>query len=137
MSDRFFKGSCLFIDSETYGDWRIDGKEYILYNHDIFHLLTATEDVSHDEIAWKGMHFPRNLNTIDCACCGGVIYEQCDISYPGIICKDAPNPYNKKYRMIDGKHRLSKMKSMNITKSPYYVIDYAIIKPLLKQLQRH
>ena len=118
--------------SIEYGDWRIDGKSANLDLSNISHLLKETEIIDHKEIGWKGMHLPSDFSTSECLCCNGERYEKCDISYSGILAKNAPNPYNKKYRMIDGKHRIAKMREMGITKSSYYVLEYAIIKAFLK-----
>ena len=35
-------------------------------------------------------------------------YLTADTSFPGIVVKDMPNPYNKPYRLIDGRHRILK-----------------------------
>ncbi len=130
---KFFEGWHYCVDSEVYGDWSIDGRKCRLRLSDISHLLIETEIIDHEEIAWKGMHFTDWHRVLDkCICCNGERYKSCDITYPGVICKGAPNLYNKKYRMIDGKHRMAKMRSLNISKSPYYVIEYDAIKPLLQ-----
>ena len=102
------------------GDWRIDNKNAKLYLSKIIDLLSETKIIDHEDIAW-GMKVDKHWK--------GPRYDKCDISYPGIVCKDAPNPYGKKYRLIDGNHRMAKMTDMNITKSCYYVIEYAILKP--------
>ena len=102
------------------GDWRIDNRNAKLYLSKVIDLLSETQIIDHEDIAW-GMKVLKHSR--------GFRYDNCDISYPGIVCKDAPNPYGKKYRMIDGNHRMAKMTNMNITKSPYYVVEYAILKP--------
>tara|TARA_B100000902_G_scaffold59877_1_gene67044 strand:- start:397 stop:801 length:405 start_codon:yes stop_codon:yes gene_type:complete len=102
------------------GDWRIDNRNAKLYLSKVIDLLSETQIIEHEDIAW-GMKVRKHWR--------GLRYDKCDISYPGIICKDAPNPYGKKYRLIDGNHRMAKMTNMNITKSPYYVVEYAILKP--------
>lgn len=106
---------------EEHGDWRIEGKDAKLYFYEISHLLTPDQIriVNHEEIAFGQLRRHRQ----------GERYDKCDISFPGIICDGAPNPFGKRYRMIDGRHRMAKMINMKVTKSCYYVIEYAILKP--------
>lgn len=104
-----------------HGDWRVENKDADLYLPEIAHLLIETKTIDHEDIAWK--NFPGKYE--------GIRYDECDISYPGIVCKDAPNPYGKKYRMIDGSHRMAKMTDMKVTKSCYYIIEYAILKQFI------
>jgi len=106
----------------TNGDWRIDNRNAKLYLYKIAYLLTEPQIIDHEEIAWG--HLARRHRR-------GLRYDECDISYPGIVCKDCPNPYGKKYSLIDGNHRMGKMTNMNITKSPFYIIEYAMMKPHL------
>ena len=103
----------------------------ILQLSDIFHLLTdkKIKIISHDRIAWKGMNLSRELfmKTVD-----QKRYSDCEITYPGIIAKNAPNPYNLKYRMIDGKHRIAKLRRMGIHRSLFYVLEFGKIEKYLK-----
>ena len=98
---------------------------------DIEHLLTKKrlKMINHDRIGWKGMHFPKEyfFKTLD-----SKRYDNCDISYPCILVENAPNPYNKKYRMIDGKPRIAKMRQIGIQKSLFYVLQPAKIERYLK-----
>lgn len=102
--------------------WGIDNRISELYLCKIAYLLTPDrlEIVDHEDIAWA-YYLPKNRE--------GTRYDECDVSYPGIVCEGAPNPYNKKYLLIDGAHRMGKMDHMKITKSSFYVIEYAILKP--------
>ena len=118
-----------------YGDWRInDNNNMILPIQHITHLLT--EDVlmmvDHKNIAWKGKHHYPMWNLDNCACCNGERYRSCDIKYPGII-TNGPNPFDNPYRMLDGKHRMQKMRSMGITKSMFYVLDWNKVYPYFKE----
>ena len=65
--------------------------------------------ISHKEICWIGMD---DVNAEQ----QGKRYKECDIEFPCILLINAPNPKNMKYRMIDGKHRMAKMKKQNIIK---------------------
>lgn len=39
-------------------------------------------------------------------------YQQADLKFPGIVVENMYNPYNKQYRLIDGRHRL--LKTINL-----------------------
>lgn len=48
-------------------------------------------------------------------------FKNADTQFPGILAQ-LPNPSNKPYRMLDGRHRLWKMQSQGLLQSAYYVI---------------
>ena len=81
-------------------------------------LLEQREPVtlSHNDIAFIGLDDLESR--ID------ERYYACDITVPGIVVEGARNPYNKKYRMIDGSHRMAKMflEHPELTRSKHYVI---------------
>ena len=123
--------------NNIHGDWRVNNdNSTVLRLSDILHLLTddIIETVDHDEIGWKGMHLHPHYTTDNCICCNGRRYKTCDIKYPGILSVNAPNPYNKKYRMIDGKHRIAKMLQLGISRSKFYVIEFKELIPFLSKL---
>ena len=130
------------------GNWefpRSDGKIGFIseiFIEDIIHLLTSSRLKTIDlcDIAWKGKHFFPNLTGYNCYCCKTYPkYHSADPSYPGIILKNAPNPYDSKYRMIDGRHRLMKLlHSTNVKSSLHYVFDYDEIKKyIIVQVYSH
>ena len=82
------------------------------------------------DIAWKGKHLHPWKTGDNCYCCGSVLYHKCDPSYPGIVAYNAPNPYDNKYRMLDGRHRIMKLLDQGHTKGSYYVLDWNLVKPL-------
>ena len=59
--------------------------------------------IKFDEISWKGKNIHHKLDEKR--------YKECDIKYPCIL-TEGKNPHNCKYRMIDGKHRMTKMVKM-------------------------
>ena len=117
-----------FDEDPYFGDWRLyevsDG-EIHLPLLSLFHLLTddILKTISFDNIAWKGMDLPSRMLYNNCVCCDGKFYKRADIDYPPILLKGTLNHYNKKYRMIDGKHRIMKMISMGLSKSSFYVLE--------------
>ena len=71
--------------------------------------------IDHKEISWKSKYNPEEKFDKR--------YIDCDESFPGILCENVKNPENLKYRMIDGSHRITKLrKKHNIKKSFFYII---------------
>lgn len=120
--------------SPIYGDWSFDGIEGIIYLEKLIPFLKKDrlESIKIDEIGWKGKHLSEE-ESINCPCCNGERYIRCDVNIPGIVSLNAPNPYNKKYRMIDGKHRIRKMKNNGCTHGLFYVFTYKEIKKFYSQ----
>jgi len=50
-------------------------------------------------------------------------YINANISLPCLVVKGMKNPYNKPYRMIDGRHRLLKSINKNIIEIRAYVLE--------------
>ena len=111
------------IKNDLERDWSISDQSLHLFMEDILHLLIDNnlKNVLLSDIGWKGKHdlslITKNLR-----------YKNADPYIPGIIAFNAPNPYNDKYRMIDGKHRIHKLVSQNIKESEFYVLDFKDIK---------
>ncbi len=115
----------------NHGDWRIDNKKAELDLVDIVHLINQNEvyTLDHEDIAWGASRRDSKKS---------FRYQKCDISFPCIVARDAPNPYGKKYRLIDGHHRMSKMMDMGITKSNFYILEFTEIRQFFKFLkERH
>ena len=112
------------IQKDGYGDWRINGETYFLELDNYKHLLTEErlKKVSFDDIGFKGRHL-TNLRGPMCMCCDGERYYSANIKFPGILVENMVNPYNLKYRMIDGKHRIEKMINLGMTSSYFYVLQ--------------
>ena len=119
------KGLHLCNIDKIYGDWRIDEKEYILDLKKIKPFLTKESKklINFKDIGHKG----KDNNHL--------LYEErynaADIGYPCIL-TEGQNPYNCKYRMIDGRHRITKMKNMGIKESMFYIVDFNIFFKLLQ-----
>jgi len=114
-----------------HGNWNIgDNKLKIIDLKDLvpFLIKDNLKTISLKEIAWRGKHnFPyctEELRTER--------YIECDTKYPGIILYNAPNPYDNKYRMIDGRHRIIKLLLEGTTESLYYTLDFNDIKHFIQ-----
>ncbi len=123
------------LHSPTYGDWSIDNEVSLIHLKDLEPYLTEDnlQTIKHEEIGWKGRHLTEGIEE-DCLCCNGNRYKTCDIKYPGILSLGAPNHYSKKYRMIDGKHRMMKMRKLGITESLFYVLAFEDLKKFIKKI---
>tara|TARA_B100000902_G_scaffold328490_1_gene324573 strand:+ start:26 stop:487 length:462 start_codon:yes stop_codon:yes gene_type:complete len=116
------------------GNWEIDNIPFCLI--DIKKVAKLLNDgilhtIQLKEIAWKGKHnFPYQSGN-ECSCCQGTRYINCDIKYPPIIAYNAPNPFNNKYRMIDGRHRIQKLLLNGLTESKFYVFDFNELRPFI------
>ena len=110
----------------TSGNWCITEdlkKVHYRFMEDILHLLTEEriKSVPLKSIGWKDKHnFPAPWS--------GKRYDEADIKYPGII-TTGHNPYDNKYRMVDGRRRIHKLLSNGVTTSNFYVIEWDELKP--------
>tara|TARA_B100000965_G_scaffold197213_2_gene164686 strand:+ start:410 stop:820 length:411 start_codon:yes stop_codon:yes gene_type:complete len=129
------KGShSLHLYSPIYGDWSFNGIEGIIYLEKLIPFLkwNKLKKIKINEIGWKGMHLSEE-ESINCPCCNGERYIKCDIDIPGIVALNTPNPYGKKYRMIDGKHRIRKRLNNGFTDGWFFVFTYKEIKKFYSQ----
>jgi hypothetical protein len=123
--------------SKWNGDWRIDGNAYRLCIDDIQHLLTddKKQTVKLDEICWKGYNLGESKIGPNCICCNGARYKSIHLSNdPSVIVTNMSNPANRKYRMVDGKHRLHRLVLNGSTEGVFYVLDYSEIKEYMKRI---
>ena len=111
--------------SKDYGDWRINNKEYSLNLIFLKNYLKNKKLVKFKDIGWKGKNLKIKLDQER--------YDAADINYPCILTQ-GQNPYNCKYRMIDGRHRITKMNDLGMKESIFYVIDFNQYIMLLKKI---
>jgi len=126
----WIKGSHSCSKESYSGDWSInDSKEDLgLDLRTIRYLLTKDklETINHSEICHKSL----GMDTLQME--GGERYAKAQTKYPGILIRNGKNPSNLKYRMIDGNHRMVKMKNQGIKESKFYVLEYDDIKDHLR-----
>ena len=125
-----------FFYSDFYGNWEFENFKLKTLDLEYIYDCMLTDDrlktVKHTEIAWRGKHhFPYNVGK-DCLCCEGQAYLKCDPSVPGIIAYNCPNPYDNKYRMLDGRHRIMRLIFKGVTESKFYVFDFNEIKHFMR-----
>ena len=119
------------------GNWEYDNQynKVLDFKYIINNLLSEDrlQIIKLKEIAWRNKHhFPYNVGE-NCICCGGKAYINCDPSIPGIIAYNCPNPYDNKYRMLDGRHRIMRLLFEGKTESKFYVFDFNEIKHFMIQ----
>ncbi len=112
------------IKDSIYGNWQVREKqEYIpLKAFKAWLVPSNLKTINHIEIGWQGMYFDKSKINENCVCCGGAKYFNSNINLPCIVAENVLNPHGKKYRLIDGKHRMNCMKDLGITSSQFYVI---------------
>ena len=121
--------------SPTYGDWRlreISDNNLFLYLHEIEYLLDRKKMLSFSDIAWKGDNLPLHMTGEKCICCNGKRYIECNTRIPGIVLEDVYNPSFKRYRLLDGKHRIRKMMDKGEMWSYFYVLQLDEIREFFR-----
>lgn len=142
-NEKFGKHGCIKItDSE---DWTIKGHKQMLDINDLFKNAELTKDklkfIQHKDICWKDMDNPEKRKYKPNTQKINKKYINCNTSYPGILVETSLNPKNRKYRMIDGTHRMAKMyfedKELYSKGSMFYVIDQDTFFKYLKPYVRY
>jgi hypothetical protein len=107
-------------------EWRIDENVYSINNGVLFNFIKINalkpQRISFDEIAYKG-NIDRDFFR----------YQLANTNYPMIVSK-MQNPYNKKYRLIDGRHRIHKLMDSGEKDGLFYEIPKEFI---LKWIVKH
>tara|TARA_Y100000389_G_C17011432_1_gene294351 strand:+ start:57 stop:494 length:438 start_codon:yes stop_codon:yes gene_type:complete len=120
-----------FVYTTYSGNWTIEGKYKILDMEYITNNMLSEDRlkiIKLKEIAWRNKHhFPYGSGD-NCPCCFGKKFRACDPNIPGIIAYNCPNPYDNKYRMLDGRHRIMRHLHEGKTESKFYVFDFNEIK---------
>jgi hypothetical protein len=109
------------------GDWRIDDNHYYIDDRSIFNYVKINKIppqlLSIDDIAFKK---PVDVNFYR--------FKRANISYP-IIVSEMVNPESKKYRLIDGRHRIHKILFSGETRALSYVLPAQFIYNNLIQVE--
>ena len=137
-----------FMKYNLYGDWTLNGKAYNLNISDLLPLLK--EDfyrIKLSDIAWKGFDLDMSVRCENCPCCNGHRFRECDTTTPGILldcdpipgntlsdCTYIENPGGRKYRCLDGKHRIEALLSYEREYGIFYVVTMSDIEKHLIEL---
>ena len=91
-------------------------------------------DVQAEDIEIKDI-FHKELESIDTE---SERYINADLDYPCIVIEDMSNPNNKKYRMIDGRHRLLKtIQEEQEDTIECYVLYFEQIRKFIKEFDEN
>ena len=103
-----------------------------IYLPDLLPLLTEDrlKTLPLADVAWKGKHLPDKFTGENCICCEGKRFRAADTSIPGIVVERMDNPYNNKYRLIDGKHRVTKL-AQSVQEYQFYVLSLSDIHGII------
>ncbi|CAN5232161.1 hypothetical protein BH24PSE2_BH24PSE2_18030 [soil metagenome] len=63
-------------------------------------------------------------------------YRNCDVSQPGIVAENAANPCEKRYRLLDGNHRVHKLIASGATTHRFYVLEPEDFRHLVEKYDR-
>ena len=104
------------------------------YKQEQLHLSTVVPYLKNEnlkvlninDVAYKGMYLDKKFINENCCCCDGLRFCHADITYPPIVADNIINPHNKKYRCIDGKHRIYKLKKLGYKQATFFVISKEI-----------
>jgi len=110
----------------VYGDWTLDGKEYSLNIVDLLPILndkTGFHRIKLSDIAWKGFDLDMSLRADNCICCNGNRFRDCNPIMPGVLLEGIENPGGRKYRCLDGKHRIEALLSYEQTIGTFYILN--------------
>ena len=121
----------LFEINPVYGDWSLDDKIYDLYLHDLLPVLndkTGFHYVKLSDIAWKGFDLDMSVRGENCICCDGDRFRDCDSTKPGILLEGIKNPGGRKYRCLDGKHRIEVLLSYGQEYGNFYILNMDYIR---------
>lgn len=58
-------------------------------------------------------------------------YQKADPSYPGIVVEGMQNPAGKPFRLIDGRRRLNKLKTLGVVEYPFYIFPLEAVRPFI------
>lgn len=107
--------------------WQIDDNIYTLDEKLLFNYVkinkTIATVINFDDIAYR--------TDIDR---GSYRYFKANVSYP-LMVTQMSNPYNKPYRLIDGKHRIHKLMDQGLTQSACYMIPSEFVLKNLKRIR--
>jgi len=125
-----------FNVDKVYGDWTLEGKEYYLRLSNLLSILnekTGFHRVELSDIAWKGFDLDMSLRADNCTCCNGNRFRDCNPTMPGILLEGIPNPGGRKYRCIDGKHRIEALLSYEQILGTFYILNMDHIRYYLNE----
>ena len=80
------------------------------------------------DIQWMGQERDPSELFFNCVCCGGYRVKYADLSYPGIVLDGTTTYSGRRYRSMDGTHRIQKLLHYGYTKAQVYIFHIDEVK---------
>lgn len=115
-------------------DWSVDKKPKVIYCEKLYGKLKQKKYIQFKDICWASSENPEKKKygprkTIRQR------YRDADISFLPIVADGVVNPCDRRYRMIDGSHRMAKMiLDFNQEAAEFFIISKEMFYSLLEDL---
>lgn len=86
-------------------------------------------EVKLDDLDGCGLDLPERMRGENCACCGGERFITADAKKPLILFAGLMNPMGRPYRVMDGLHRIGKLRWMGRDSAMAYVLHIDEVLP--------
>lgn len=88
-------------------------------------------------IAMCGLKTPQLLGLAEVCYRDNIVsverYRGCDTSYPGVVAEHVANPCAKRYRLLDGNHRVHKLLDAGVSRHWFYVFQLDEFRHLVEE----
>ena len=115
-------------------DWSVADKPKAIYCDKLFGKLKQKKYIQFKDICWASSENPERKKFGP----GKTIkqrYKDADLSFPPIVADGVVNPCNRRYRMIDGSHRMAKMiLDFNQEAAEFFIISKEMFYSLLEDV---
>ena len=114
------------------GEWNLPSPRSLLMLRGLIKLCTEDrlQDILISDIGGMGFDLPNRMLGKDCACCNGERFITADMHKPILLIDGLTDPYlGRRYRNMDGKHRIAKRLYFNYTTVPSYVFHIDEVLP--------
>lgn len=116
------------------GRWTLPSDGQILKLRGLIKLCTEDriQNVNISDISGHGLDLPARLLGKQCACCDGERFVTADMSKPIFLIEGLDDPYmGRRYRNMDGKHRIAKRLYFGYTTVDAYMFHIDEILPYI------
>lgn len=93
-------------------------------------LIQTARTRQPQEIPFTEICFPRSIASL-------ARYEACDTRYPGIVLANAANPCDRKYRLVDGNHRIQKLLALGQNGGRFHVFTLDEVHGLVREYSHY
>lgn len=113
------------------GTWTLPSDRNYINLQGLVKLYTEERlmEVSLDDIDGISLDLPERMRGENCACCNGERFITADTKKPLILFVGLENPMGRKYRVMDGKHRIAKLRWCGKDTAMAYVLHIDEVLP--------